>query len=255
MKRTTTLTCGVARTSTSLIVTILLVAATRIETFQNASTRFPSQLDAYFKNSVKLTAEEQKQLASGQPVTKLLDGDETKEVAVFGPLDQCPIRRYVDAVRDIEKFERGGGFRITKRISSPAAGGLRAVAAARRYVADLRTCRVGDCALKLGEDALNRFRSQINWNGPDAGASANLLMRQIAFEYVTRYLKGGNDSLAVYRDSSHPTFVAQELRSMVDSMPELTTYMPEVRKHLLDTRSRVYQVQPTSCTGRKRSSA
>ena len=59
-------------------------------------------------------------------------------------------------------------------------------------------------------------------------------MQQLAFEYVTRYLKGGNDSLAVYRDSSRPTFVAQEFRSMVDSMPELTTYMPDVRKSLLE---------------------
>ena len=59
MKRTTCVTCGVARTSTSLIVTILLVAATPIETFQNASTRFPSRLDGYFKTSVKLTAEEE----------------------------------------------------------------------------------------------------------------------------------------------------------------------------------------------------
>ena len=101
-------------------------------------------------------------------------------------------------------------------------------------MADLRTCRVGDCALKLGEDALKRFRLQIDWKGPDAGASANRLMRQLAFEYVTRYLKGGNDSLAVYRDSSRPTFVAQEFRSMVDSMPELTMYMPDVRKYLLE---------------------
>ena len=112
-----------------------------------------------------------------------------------------------------------------------------------------------DCALKLGEDALKRFRSQIDWNGPDAGASANRLMRQLAFEYVTRYLKGGNDSLAVYRDSSRPTFVAQEFKSMVDSMPELTMYMPDVRKYLLDTRNRTYRAQRASCTGRKRSSA
>ena len=223
-------------TSTSLITTILLVAATQIETFQNASTRFPSRLDSYFKKTVGLTVEEQQQLASGQPVTKLLDADESKEVAVFGAVwINAPIRRYADAVRDIENFERGGGFKITKRISSPPLlNDFAELRLPEDDIADLRTCRVGDCALKLGEDALNRFRSQINWNGPDAGASANRLMRQLAFEYVTRYLKGGNDSLAVYRDSSRPTFVAQEFRSMVDSMPELTTYMPDVRKSLLE---------------------
>ena len=45
---------------------------------------------------------------------------------------------------------------------------------------------------------------------------------------MTRYLAGGNDGLAVYRDNSRPTFVAQEFRLMVDSMPELTTYMTDM---------------------------
>jgi len=226
----------VVRTNPSLIAAVLLASSTAVATFQSASTRFPSRLDSYFKNTVALTVEEQQQLASGQPVTKLLAGDASKEVAVFGAVwINVPIRRYVDAVRDIENFERGGGFKITKQISSPPR--LNDFAELRLPdddVADLRSCRVGDCALKLGEDALNRFRSQINWNRPDPGAAANLLMQQLAFEYVTRYLKGGNDSLAVYRDSSRPTFVAQEFRSMVDVMPELTTYMPDVRKSLLD---------------------
>jgi hypothetical protein len=30
---------------------------------------------------------------------------------------------------------------------------------------------------------------------------------------VTRYLEGGNDQLAIYRDHSRPTFVARELRT------------------------------------------
>ena len=42
----------------------------------------------------------------------------------------------------------------------------------------------------------------------------------LAFEYVTRYLEGGNDNLAVYRDDSRPTFVAQEFRTMVDQMAD-----------------------------------
>jgi hypothetical protein len=47
-------------------------------------------------------------------------------------------------------------------------------------------------------------------------------------------LQGGNDQLAVYRDSSRPTFVAQEFRSMIARMPELTAYMPDMRRYLLD---------------------
>jgi hypothetical protein len=59
-------------------------------------------------------------------------------------------------------------------------------------------------------------------------------MRQLALEYVTGYLAGGNERLAVYRDNARPTFVAQEFRTMVDRMPELTTLMPDVRRYLLE---------------------
>ena len=39
---------------------------------------------------------------------------------------------------------------------------------------DLRTCRVGSCEVKLGEPALRRFRTEIDWRAPDADAAANL---------------------------------------------------------------------------------
>ena len=170
-------------------------------------------------------------------MTKLLDADESKEVAVFGAVwIDAPIRRYADAVKDIENFERGGGFKVTKRVSSPPRlDDFAQLQLPADDVADLRTCRVGDCQVKLGEDGLNRFRiagrlerSRCERLGKPVDAAARIRVRW------TRYLKGGNDSLAVYRDNSRPTFVAQEFRSMVDSMPELTTYMPDVRKYLLE---------------------
>ncbi len=226
----------VARTNAPLVVVLLLVAPVPTARSQNASAPFPSRLGTYLRDAVRLTVEEQQQLAAGEPVTKLLDGDESKEVAVFGAIwINAPIRQYANAVRDIENFERGGGFKVTKRISSPPRlEDFAQLQLPPEDVADLRACRVDDCELKLGEEALNRFRSQIDWNAPDTNGSANRLMRQLAFEYTARYLKGGNDSLAVYRDNTRPTFVAQEFRSMVDSMPELTTYMPDIRKHLLE---------------------
>jgi hypothetical protein len=87
--------------------------------------------------------------------------------------------------------------------------------------------------LKLGEQSLQRFKTEIDWKGPSTRASVDALMRQVAFEYVTGYLDGGNERLAVYRDSTRPLFVSEEFRSMIDQMPELTTYMPNMRRYLL----------------------
>lgn len=194
------------------------------------------RLDDYLTRVVKLTASERARLAGGAPVTKLLDADKSTEVAVFGAVwIDAPMARYVAAVSDIETFERGGSFRITKRISeTPALEDFAALHLPEEDVKDLRTCTVGDCEVKLGEQALRRFQSEIDWKAPDATAQADALMRQLLLEFVTGYLDGGNARLAVYRDKARPTFVASEFDAMTGLMPELTTYMPNLRRYLLE---------------------
>jgi hypothetical protein len=80
-------------------------------------------------------------------------------------------------------------------------------------------------------------------------------LQQRALEYTTSYLTGGDAELAVYRDSSRPTFVAQEFREMTASMPELATHMPNTRQYLLGFPNLKMPSTRRSCTGRKRSSA
>ena len=173
---------------------------------------------------------------NGGPVSKLLDADASKEVVVFGAVwIDAPVRRYVEAVEDIENFEKGGGFILTKRISSPPAlADFSQLRLPEDDVRDVKSCRVGDCQLKLGEKGLQAFRTEVNWNGPDTQAAAEAVMRRLAFEYVMGYLEGGNERLAVYRDNSPPMFVAEEFRSMVNGMPSLTTYPPSIRRYLLE---------------------
>ena len=95
-----------------------VLAMTSTETSQTTSGGLPPRLDSYLTSTVKLTADERKRLTGGAPITKLLDVDGSKEVAVFGAVwINAPIRRYVEAVKDIENFEQGGGFKLTKRIA------------------------------------------------------------------------------------------------------------------------------------------
>lgn len=183
---------------------------------------------------MKLTPDERTRLTGGSPVTKLLDVDGS-QVAVFGAVwIDAPIRRYVEAINDIDNFGRRGGVTVTRRIRTPPT--LEDFAAMRlpaQDVQDLRTCRVGDCEVKFGAQAIERCKTGVDWKASDAAESANALMRQLALRYVTGYLEGGNPSLAVYRDSQRPTFVAEEFRTLIDRMPELTTFVPEIRRYLL----------------------
>jgi hypothetical protein len=195
----------------------------------------PAHLDSYIRAHVKLTPEEQKQLLAGQPVTRLLDTDPAKEVAVFGSVwVDAPIARYVAAVKDIEEFEKGANFLVTRRISSPPRlEDFDQLTLSKEDFEDLKTCKVGDCEVKLSEAAMTRIQADTDWSKPTARVDVEHTIRQLALEYVNGYLEGGNERLAVYRDSKRPTFVAQEFSSMVERMPSLTEYLPGLKRYLL----------------------
>jgi len=196
---------------------------------------FPPDLDKYLTTSVRLTAAQRRALLSGAPVTALLDANTSQEVAVFGAVwvDALPAT-YVQLLNDIENFERGGGFRVTRRISDPPRlEDFAALELPKDDVEDLKSCRVSACEIKLSQSALDRLRKEIDWSRPTAAADATALARRLALEYVTGYLAGGNDRLAVYRDAGRPTFVADEFKSMVARIPLFVDYLPGLRAYLL----------------------
>ena len=217
----------------AIAILICLVSAAGAQTGQ---TQFPPRFDSFLKTSVKLTPEQQRKLLAGEAVTQLLDSDPAKEVAIFGAVwVQAPIARYLAAVKNIEAFEQGGGFLKTKRISSPPRlQDFDELSLPADDLADLRTCKVGSCELKLDERGLTRIQKEIDWSKSTAGADVNRMFRKAALDYVTGYLEGGNRRLAIYRDGARPTFVAQEFAGMIDQMPFLMTYLPDLRKYLLE---------------------
>ena len=201
-----------------------------------AGAHFPAPLEKFLVESVKLTPLERSTLVANAPVSKLLDGDPSREVSVFGAVwIEAPTSAYVALVKDIESFEKGGAFRVTRRVSSPPRlDDFGAMTLPVDDVADLKNCRVGDCELKLSQETLDRVRRTLDWKKPTIQQDAEKLARQVAFEYVTGYVEGGNDRLAVYRDGGRPTFVATEFRTLIDGIPALGEFLPEMNGYLLD---------------------
>ncbi len=215
---------------------ILLLATAGFSLRGQGQPRLPERLESYIKSDVKLTPEEQKQLLAGQPVTRLLETDPAKEVSIFGAVwVKAPISRYVAAVRDIESFEKGDNFLVTKRISSPPRlEDFDQLSLPEDDVSDLKACKVGDCSVKLGEAALTRIQKETDWSRPTATADVERSIRKLALEYVNGYQEGGNSRLAQYRDADRPTFVAHEFEAMVNRMPSLTNYLTGLKTYLLD---------------------
>jgi hypothetical protein len=201
-----------------------------------AAPRFPARLEHFIDNVIRPTAAERKRLLEGAPITKFLDADPSVEVALFGAIwINADPHRYVQAVQDIEQFESGDAFINTKRISAPPRiEDFSALKLTPDDFKDLRTCRVGKCELKLDQAAIDQIRRDVDWNKPTAKGSTEQILRRLMYEYVKGYREKGNRGLAVYRDKDRPTFVADEFRSMIERMPELATYLPELRARLLE---------------------
>jgi hypothetical protein len=213
-----------------------VIGTAPVPSSQESTASFPPRFENYLATNVRPSTAERRRLLSGAPITHLLGGDATKEVSVFGAVwIGVPMGRYIDAVKNIETYEKGRGFHVTRRISSPPRiedfADLHLPAG---DIADLRDCREGDCALKLGTEALATFQREVDWDSPNAQAAADAIMRRVLHEYVVGYLAGGHDRLAVYRDRERPTFVAEELRRMINEAPALAPDMPVLRRYLLD---------------------
>jgi hypothetical protein len=202
---------------------------------QTASARLPDGFERYLAAEVRPSSAERAALLAGRPLTKLLPSDQSKEVFVFGAIwiDASP-SEYVMRVKDIENFEKGGAFRVTKTISDPPRlEDFAALELPEDDVKDLRRCRPGDCELKLSASGLEAFRTQVRWGTTTEKTDADAAFRRLALEYVNGYREGGNARLAVYRDADDPVFVANEFRSMIERAPSLAR-MPDLLEYLLN---------------------
>ena len=224
------------RIRTACLAAAVLIAAWSTRDAAQKAAALPRGFENYLASVVRPTSAERARLMSGAPLTRLLDADVTKELAAFGAIwIDAPVRRYVDAAKNIERFERGGRFKVTRRISTPPRlDDFADMHLSPEDVEDLRTCRIGDCELKLSQQALQTFRTEVDWKSANPQPGADAVMRRLSLDYVTGYLDKGNDRLAVYRDNSRPTFVASELRALVDEIPTLTASIPDLRRYLLD---------------------
>lgn len=217
--------CGVA-----LVAVLPRPVGTR-----GASPSLPDAFEKYLAAEVHPTMAERRALLSGGPLTKLLPSDQSKEVFVFGAVwvNASPAE-YVRRVTNIEDFEKGGGFRVTKKISDPPKlEDFAQLELPADDVKDLRRCKPGDCDVKLSAKGLEAFITQVRWGTRTEKADADAAFRRLALEYVNGYREGGNARLAIYRDADAPVFVADEFRSMIERAPSLVG-LPDLLKYLLE---------------------
>ncbi len=83
--------------------------------------------------------------------------------------------------------------------------------------------------MQLPTDAMDEFRTRINWSAPDAHEQANRLTKRLILEGLKKYDQGGNAALGIYRDKNNPAAVEQAFQSLINRAKALPIYLPELR--------------------------
>jgi hypothetical protein len=126
-------------TQAALALVFLFVLTTYIVLAAQAPPNLPR--DWRPRQPVRQTDPEQRTLLKGLPVTSCSMRIRQRSRDLRRRVGQAPISRYLSAVKDIEQFEKGDNFLVTKRISGPI-GRFRPAHSPKR-LSDLKSCKPG----------------------------------------------------------------------------------------------------------------
>ena len=197
----------------------------------------PAQLSTFLRQSIGFDAQQLATVERGEPVVKVLETKDRRDVAVFGIIT-TPVAReqYVLALRDFAASLRTPGRTQLGIFSNPAAASdVAAVTINARDVADMKNCKPGDCVVKLPATDMRRIHDEMNWSASpsDLQAQLNVYARRRLVEYVTDYRTRGDSAMAIYDDRgnlnqrSSEAFAAQLAES-----PYVYENVPSLRKYL-----------------------
>jgi len=203
-----TLTFGVARSDTT---------ANRAHALLHATAAF--------------TSAELARLDRGEPIAKVLDTDR-REVAIVGAVRIAGSQAQLFAryrspsnVRTSDVIMETGRFSAT-----PVPDDLRDLHFEDYDLDTIRTCKPGDCGVRLSTRDMERFAHDVNWSAPNWKQQAGDLWRQILAANANAYLANG--TLGDYRNKATPLDVADEFKILFQAFDDFEKLSPEFMAHL-----------------------
>jgi len=195
----------------------------------------PPQLTRFLEQSIGFDAQQLAAVERGEPVVKVLETHDRRDVALFGIIT-VPLAReqYVRALRDFATSLRTPNRTQLGMFSDPAIErDVAAVTISSRDVSEMKDCKPGDCVVKLPATDMQRIHEQTDWSAPDVQAQLSAYARHRLVEYVTDYRHRGDSAMAMYDDRGNVTvhssesFAAQLAESpyVYQTVPSLQSYL------------------------------
>ncbi|PYP38693.1 MAG: hypothetical protein DMD48_08850 [Gemmatimonadetes bacterium] len=165
-------------------------------------TTAPPRLTEFLQQSIGFDSVQLAAVERGEPVVKVLEARDRRDVAVFGIITVTMTRdAWASAARNFPAALRTPHRTQLGIFSNPAnEGDVAAVTITSRDVGEMRDCKPGDCVVKLPATDMRRIHDQMNWSAPAADLQAQLsaYARRRLVQYVTDYRTRGDSAMAIY---------------------------------------------------------
>jgi hypothetical protein len=214
------------KTATAIAVLAALAATAAAQVRQIDAERLLTRLG--------FTSAEIAQARAGTAVARLLASDGPSDIGAFGVIKiGTGIDRLVYWLKDVSAFRQAAELGVGKRLSNPPVlSDFSGLSIDDSDVKAIRACRPGQCDLRLGDAAIQRFQSSVDWSAPDARARASGVTQQLLLQLAQAYLKGGDAELGVAHNEKTPKAAADDFhqvlwksKTLYDIAPVFAAYL------------------------------
>jgi|KBSMisStaDraftv2_1062788.scaffolds.fasta_scaffold15501_5 hypothetical protein len=191
---------------------------------------------AFFQPTVVLTAGERKQLERGEPLVRVIPGED-REVAVFAAMKTTiDGDRLLAWVQRIEALKKNAYVLAISRFSeTPRLEDLKGLTLEEDEASDILDCRPGDCSLKLSGDEMRTLQQAAARQGSNEAPKNAALERayqSVMLRRIEKYLAGGLAGLPNDESTSDALRPADALAALLDHTRFLSAHTPTFAQYL-----------------------
>ena len=206
-----------------------LALASALAAQQNAA-----EVTHYLTDVAKFSPDELASLDAGHVIAATSSSGDVGEISVVGAVRiRASKERVADYFHLLVTYVDG---EVTQQIGQfhnpPRPEDVASLTLPDEDVRNLRSCKPGNCDVKLGGAGLAEVQSAINWNAPDAVTQINALARRRLVDYVSAYMRQGDAALVTYNDKSAPVSMNAEWQGLLRNSPNIMTYAPALAQYL-----------------------
>ena len=217
-----------------LLLVPLTIACAAVLTVAPASAQQPSsELTQFLRQSIGLDAGQLALVERGDPVVKVLDTRNTRDVAIFGIITTNGSREsYARHLGDFRQSLRTPGRTRFGIFSTPVnATDVQSLTFDREDASDVKTCQPGKCDFKLPATEMRRIRERIDWSADDHAAQLTGYARQRLLEYAADYRTRGDTAMVVYDDRGNVR-ASDAFSDLLSQSPYVYQYTPSLARYL-----------------------